>query len=241
MAIKTKNSSVKAVRNKKPVVAASIQEPQIINDTPLVEKNQFSVMENIPTTEETTETTKQQSSEDFAPISLWSAIKNSPHFLNMLIGLASSFLVSASFYWAGKNMMKIKFEDMFEEKLPRYKNLVYSIGSAQNIDVDRVLLRDDLHDQHFTTDESSNSITVDINKIIEQYQQKAQSSAVDQQDIIVPKKVLKDKLKSISPQITTEQEDIYTLSNQAAVTVNASSYLEQIPPVSVLREQISEE
>lgn len=102
------------------------------------------------------------------PPSLWEAMKNSPQFINMMVALACSFFVSAIFYCAAKTMMKTKFDDMFVEKLPRYKNLIYGIGTVQNIDVDRILLRDDLNDQYFVPDESNNSITIDVQKILEQ-------------------------------------------------------------------------
>ena len=105
------------------------------------------------------------------PPSLFGGIKNSPHFSTMVISLTCAFLVSAAFYWAAKTMMKTKFEDMFAEKLPRYKSLLYGIGSVQNIDIDRVLLRDDLNDQYFVLDENSSNITIDVQKIFEQYKQ----------------------------------------------------------------------
>lgn len=103
------------------------------------------------------------------PPSLGTAIKNSPQFLNMVMALICSFCVSAAFYFAGKTMMKTKFNDMFTDKLPRYQNLVYGIGNIKNIDVDRVLLRDDLNDQYFVLDEDTNSIKIDVEKIFEQY------------------------------------------------------------------------
>jgi hypothetical protein len=100
--------------------------------------------------------------------SLWSAIRSSPKFSNMIMSLSCSFFVSAVFYGAAKTMMKTKFNDMFAEKLPRYNNLVYGIGSVKNIDVDRVLLRDDLNDQYFVQDEKNGSITIDVQKILDQ-------------------------------------------------------------------------
>lgn len=126
------------------------------------------------------ETTSQSSEANqpvYEPASLWEGIKNSPQFSSMVIGLICAFFVSAAFYGAAKAMMKTKFEDMFAEKLPRYKNLVYGIGSIQNIDVDRVLLRDDLNDQYFILDEENNSITMDVQKIFEQYKQEQLSSS----------------------------------------------------------------
>lgn len=103
------------------------------------------------------------------PSSLWEGIKNSSQFSGMITGLACAFFVSTVFYCAAKTMMKTKFEEMFGEKLPRYKNLVYSIGSVQNIDVDHILLRDDLNDQYFVLDEENGSITIDVQRILEQY------------------------------------------------------------------------
>jgi hypothetical protein len=103
--------------------------------------------------------------------SLLRDIKNSAHFSTMVISLTCAFLVSAAFYWAAKTMMKTKFEDMFAEKLPRYKSLLYGIGSVQNIDIDRVLMRDDLNDQYFVLDENSSNINIDVQKIFEQYKQ----------------------------------------------------------------------
>lgn len=119
------------------------------------------------------------------PPSLGTAIKNSPQFLNMITALICSFFVSAAFYFAGKSMMKTKFDDMFTEKLPRYKNLVYGIGNIQNIDVDRILLRDDLNDQYFVLDENTNNITIDIEKIFEQHPQESLSINQDPKDLFI--------------------------------------------------------
>ena len=224
---KLNRSSVQKTGKTKKAASASLtkrtntQQPEINDILANLDSTPSSTEEITMNAETEAPALEEQPSEDFP--SFWGAVKNSPHFISMLIGLACSFLVSASFYWAGKNMMKIKFEDMFLEKLPRYKNLVYGIGDVQNIDVDRVILRDDLHDQYFATDEENNSITLDINKIIDQYQKT--QPIMNNQDLIVPKKVMKDKLKNTTPQMPSVQDDLFlTNTTQPAVTVNASAY-----------------
>ena len=107
------------------------------------------------------------STEEVVPENMWEAIQQHPKFTSMTMGLTCAFIVSALFYWLGRTLMKTKFEDMFEEKLPRYKNLLYGIGSVQNIDMDRVLTKDDLHADHFITDEESNTITIAAHKVAE--------------------------------------------------------------------------
>jgi hypothetical protein len=136
-----------------------------------------------PTTESTT-----TPDTDATPTSLWMGIRNSPQFSSLVISLICAFFVSAAFYCAAKTMMKTKFEDMFSEKLPRYKNLVYGIGSVQNIDVDHVLLRDDLNDQYFVLDEGNGSITINVQEIFEQYKQESKETLVKQpkKNTIIP-------------------------------------------------------
>lgn len=127
--------------------------------------------------------------------SLWGAIRNSQKFSNMVISLTCSFFVSAVFYSAAKTMMKTKFDEMFAEKLPRYNNLVYGIGSVQNIDVDRVLLRDDLNDQYFIQAEGNGSITIDVQKILDQ-------RTADSKEVLV-----QNNVKNVIPKLQDDQMD----------------------------------
>lgn len=134
--------------------------------------------------------------------SLWEAIRNSPTFSTIIIGLTCSFFVSAVFYSAAKTMMKIKFDEMFAEKLPRYKNLVYGIGSVQNIDADRVLLRDDLNDQYFVQDENNGSITIDVQKLFEQYKSEQPNENQESKEILI-----KHNAKNIINKFQDDQMD----------------------------------
>lgn len=102
--------------------------------------------------------------------SIWQAFKASPYFSSMAIGIICSFLVSATFYWAGKLLMKIKLDEMFAEKLPRSEQIVYSIGGIQNIDIDRVLLRDDLNEHYFSANAKDGSIILDMEQLLTKYQ-----------------------------------------------------------------------
>lgn len=149
--------------------------PTFVSDSDIITGIPFSLSDLLPIKEKLFSYFNEYEASGGVPISsditaefssVWQVFKSSPYFSTMTIGLICSFLVSAVFYWAGKLLMKIKFEEMFSEKLPRAGQLVYSIGGIQNIDIDRVLLRDDLNEQHFLANTEDGSIVLDMAQLL---------------------------------------------------------------------------
>ena len=121
-------------------------------------------------TQEQPQTTSTETSSETTTSSFWQAVKSTPSFSVGVISLICSFTISALFYWIGKTLMKIKFEEMFSEKLPRHQQLVYGIGGIQNVDIDRVLLRDDLNERYFSANAIDGSIELAMEELLARHQ-----------------------------------------------------------------------
>lgn len=167
-------SSPKKRTPKKVSMATVISDMGVVADFPFSLSDLLPIKDKLVSYFEAAQTTSDMTSNssDIASefSSVWGIFKGSPYFSTMTIGLICSFVVSATFYWAGKLLMKIKFEEMFSEKLPRAQQLVYSIGGIQNIDIDRVLLRDDLNENYFSANAKDGSIVLDMEQLLATHQ-----------------------------------------------------------------------
>lgn len=167
--------------SKKKPTTKKVPDTTVISDNGAAADFQFSLSDLLPIKEKLFSYFNEYEANTTGPVptssditeefgSIWQAFKASPYFSSMAIGLICSFLVSATFYWAGKLLMKIKLDEMFAEKLPRSEQIVYSIGGIQNIDIDRVLLRDDLNEHYFSADVKDGSIVLDMEQLLTKYQ-----------------------------------------------------------------------